>query len=191
METLIPPKKSLDEKGKDCIRIENENTNEIIIKFDIHETINANKLVAARSDGRKYFLASFTKLLNTKVEDRGIFCKLICKYNWFKNEMGRKTNSSYWRGVYICLDKNCKMIFTGTTESQYSNEMEIILKYSGLSNHEKSIFTSKTRCVGMQRENLAIRLTANGISNTRNEIIINNSNFINIFNIFFNFILII
>ena len=170
------PKKPFDEKEKNRFQMENENFNEILIKFDIHETIEANKLIATRSDGRRYFLATFTNLLNKKVENQGILCKFTCKFNWFKNEMGRKTNTAHWRGVYTCSDKNCNMIYTGTIESLFSNKIEIILRYSGLANHKKSIYISKSRCVGIEREKLAIKLVADGISNTRNEII-NNSNF--------------
>ena len=91
--------------------------------------------------------------------------------------MGRKKKTSLWRGVYNCIDKNCNMIYVGTIESPYSYEMEVFLKFNGLANHEKAFFISKRRCAGIEREKLAIKLVANGISNTRNEIIINRSNF--------------
>ena len=79
------------------------------------------------------------------------------------------------------MDKNCKINYIGTIVRPYKNEMEVLLKFNGCLNHEKSIFISKIRCVGIEREKLAIKLVANGISNTRNEIIIDTGNFLNHF----------
>ena len=165
------------------IQFKRENSNEILIKFDCQETCLANKMIVSRSDGRKYFSAIFTKLLNEKAANKGILCMFSCKYNWFKNENGRKINTSHWRGCYNCVDKNCKLIYIGIIVRPCLNEMEVLIKFNGCSNHEKSIFISKIRCVGIEREKLAIKLVANGISNTRNEIIIDTGNFLKAFQI--------
>ena len=151
-----------------------ENSNVKLILFTEFETSLAKKMIAVRKGGRKYFLASFTSMLNSKMKILGITCCLRSKFNWFKKDDGRKKNIWFWRGCYNCVDKNCKITYTGTIRSPILNEFELSLEWNGFALHSLMNSVSvKPRCTGEARNKLALRLIANGISNTRNEIILN------------------
>ena len=129
-------------------------------------------MIAIRLNHRKYFTASFTKLLNSKLKIQGVLCLLYCNFNWFRNENSRKKNSVYWRGGFTCVDKTCDIVFIGIIDKPFENNMEITLNWNGSPNHQDRIHRiAKHRCTGLERKNLALKLVANGISNTRNDMI--------------------
>ena len=129
-----------------------ENTNVNLIPFTEFETSFAKKMIAVRNGGRKYFLESFTSMLNSKMKILGITCCLRSKFNWFKKDDGRKKHIWFWRGCYNCVDKNSKITYTGTIKSPILNEFELSLH---------SLMNSvsvKPRCTGEARNELVVRL---------------------------------
>ena len=151
-----------------------KNPNVKLILFTEFETSLVKKMIAVRKGGRKYFLASFTSMLNSKINILGITCRLRSKFNWFKKDDGRKRNIWFWRGCYICVDKNCLINYTATIKNSILNEFELSLEWNGFALHSMmNSVIAKPRCTGDSRKALALRIIANGISNTRNEIILN------------------
>ena len=52
---------------------------------------NCSSMILSKGkNGRKLFLSEFTHFLNEKLFENGINCRLVMKYNWFRNEIFRK-----------------------------------------------------------------------------------------------------
>ena len=150
--------------------------------FNKEETTILKKFISSSgANGRKYFLRAFDQFLTDKTENV-VPCFLKSKSNWFKNVSGRKNNLPYWRGKFHCTFQGCDTIFDACSFSDLTNSefFKIKLIWSGKSQHIKQ--DPKRRITGDFRKKMSLEIMANGIENTRNNMIINRE--IILYNIF-------
>ena len=143
--------------------------------FNKEETELIKKHVSNKgANGRKYFLKQFDKILNAKIK-KYVPCKLKCNSNWFKKISGRKKTLPCWRGKYSCLFERCTVLFNALSymNLQACESYEVVISWNTKPTHLEII--EKQRCDGDLRKTLRVELMANGIENTRNDII-NKSN---------------
>ena len=97
------------------------NTDESILKqkFSIHlslkEWFHLQTLVTKQ--GRKKFKTEFDNILSQHLQNLGLKCWLRCKYNWFREINSQKISSPLWRGLFKCIDKDCKNTFEAKIEN--------------------------------------------------------------------------
>ena len=106
----------------------------------------------------------FDDVLNRKLLDMAVFCFLVRVWNWFA--VGRKNSVVYWRGNYKC--SQCNNRFVGTIKedpqkSRSDNQCIMLFRYRG------NLCTERTKLSSEDKRKLAIRLDAEGISNTRDK----------------------
>ena len=144
-------------------------------------------IVSYYLDGRKKFKTEFDDFLSTKLQDQGVFCHLRCVYNWFKCDRSQKRRSSFWRGVYKCVQLDCKNVYLANINDQIPINFEnlrikdvlnvpsirIDIDCEVLTVHEYKI-SKKIRCFGLKRKKEALQILAKGVLNVQSENIINN-----------------
>ncbi len=113
------------------------------------------------------------------MSENGIKCKLLMKYNWFKSDISRKRNCHFWSALLSCKIANCKIKYHAFIESftDFKTPFNISIKWIGEPNHAIENLKLKTfqpRITGNERKLLGSELLANGITNTRNKIILEN-----------------
>lgn len=143
------------------------------IIFNKVETQLIKKFVSnGGSKGRRYFLKGFEDILNSKIK-KFVPCFMKSMSNWFKDPNSRKSKLPFWKGKYKCCIEDCDVIFHVFSFShlQICQDFELEISWNGEPKHK--IKFEKLRCAGEQRKTLGVELTANGIENTRNEIILN------------------
>ena len=152
------------------------------IEISVEEWITARKYISGYYQKTRYkFLSFFTNFLSQKLQDNGINCWLVCKWNWFRLEDSQKQNANYWSGSYKCIDKNCSNSFHARIEKlncSYEcdssvNICTIKVRITGSHLHSKRI-KKKVRCSKTDRCNTALKLKAHGITKVRQENLINN-----------------
>ena len=137
---------------------------------------NCSSMISSKGkNGRKLFLSEFTHFLNKKLFENGVNCKLVMKYNWFKSEISRKKNCYFWSGMYICKIGDCKIQYHAYIEmfTDFKSPFDITIKWNGNPDHQiTSLKPLQPRISGLDRKSLGLELLANGITNTRNKIIL-------------------
>lgn len=72
------------------------------------------------SSGRERFKVGMSHFLSKKLQERGVKCYLTCKYNWFKEKKSQKTESPYWKGLYVCTEKGVQTHLMQTLRTKLS-----------------------------------------------------------------------
>ena len=143
-----------------------------LLIFDNEDIIFLKKIISDKgANGRKYFRKAFDNILTIKMK-KFVPCALNCVSNWFRKIDGRKSTLPYWRAKFNCLFEKCETTFNAfsLTNIETSETFEVFIEWTGEVRHEVSF--EKKRCTGQQRNSLGIELKANGIENTRNQILI-------------------
>ena len=105
----------------------------------------------------------------------GISCSLKRIYNWFRKEDGRKVNLPFWTGKYECAYFDCTRKFDCRIDKPSIKMFDVSISVTGTNiNHGLTIKKQVLR--GESRKQLAYRIAANGIANTRSELFIEKSN---------------
>jgi hypothetical protein len=158
------------------------------IFLTIDEWSKLQKSIAIYSN-RKKFKTDFDDFLSDQLNKQGVFCRLRCIYNWFKNEKSQKIQSFFWRGSFKCTQSDCNKQFkaiikNGLISDLYKNSVDSILNSSTIKivietddsiSFHKSKVEKKIRCSGIDRRQEAIKILAKGITNVQSENILNNN----------------
>ena len=142
-----------------------------VVSFTTEET----KTFIKGADTRKYFSSGFTDLLTSRLNLLGISCSLKRIYNWFRKEDGRKVNLPFWTGKYECAYFDCTRKFDCRIDKPSIKMFDVSISVTGTNiNHGLTIKKQVLR--GESRKQLAYRIAANGIANTRSELFLEKSN---------------
>ncbi|CAF1040289.1 unnamed protein product [Brachionus calyciflorus] len=117
---------------------------------------------------RKRLLVDFHDNLSYKLPNTyNIKCWLVNTYNWFNNKL-------FWTAKYKCKHDECNGIFTCfiKKEPNVNEDVLVFVQFNGDCIHEK--IGKIPRCSGVKRDNLAIKLIADGISNVLDENVVYN-----------------
>ena len=127
---------------------------------------------------RKKFLNAFDKDLNSKLFEAGIPCELKCIFNWF-SQAKLKNKSPHWRGKYKCSFQDCGIEYFVICEvfPEAKNDfVELVFEWYGNATHDKIHPRKSYRAE--ERIQLGLKCQAEGISNVRNALIVNNNEII-------------
>ena len=148
-----------------------EITSTTLVSFTTEET----KAFIKGSNTRKYFSTGFTDLMTSRLNLLGMSCSLKMIYNWFRKEDGRKVNLPFWTGKYECAHFDCTRKFECRIDRPSINMFDVSVFVTGPDiNH--GVTTKKQAVRGECRKKLAFRIAADGIANTRSELILDKSN---------------
>ena len=96
---------------------------------------------------------AFDRTLAKKIQEFGIKCWVVCKYNWFGSN---KIAGNYWSGLYECY--SCKLKFKCSIESVLPNRnVQVLVKWSGEITHDKVEPNSRLRIEGSNRNIIYIK----------------------------------
>ena len=148
----------------------------IKISFTQEET---NAFIRGAENGRRYFSSGFTELLTKRLNLLGTNCCLKRIYNWFSKKGGRKVNTPFWVGKYSCLHEKCSQVFECQIIEPYDLNFNVSVNATGKDiGHEIVSVTKAIR--GVKRREMANRIVANGLINTRSELILSESKYISL-----------
>ena len=127
-------------------------------------------LKTAISKGRrKKFKTSFDEFISTELQKIGVKCWLRHVFNWFH----KNPKNLLWRGKYKCIDKRCPRVYSCKIEKNKHKGVVLIISWNTCCiDHLK--LKKVSRCVGKEREHLALELIADGNANVRNNNVIHN-----------------
>lgn len=150
-----------------------ENKKKIIIQILPQEWLNLKKFISKSE--RKKFNCGFENILNKKIQELNVKCLLKCSYNWFGNVKNKKINSSFWSGVYYCIE--CQKKFTCKINQNINEENLTLVKIEIIFNESKSheCFIKKAvRCSGEQRNEQKKNIMVDGLTNSLSSNVIYN-----------------
>lgn len=128
------------------------------------------------SDG-KFMKQKFAEIFSYKLQDEmGLFCCLRFRYNYFPSLKG-KNSKSLWYAELECLgnDVDCNSKLTVNAYDMITYVELNIRVFKELIEKHKEKIMKKISVTGPERETQAIKLVANGITNTKAENILFNS----------------
>jgi hypothetical protein len=124
---------------------------------------------------RKTFLEAFHDKLSNKLQsnykidcDNPFVCFLSNTSNWFN-----PSNFPVWHGSYKCCLNTCPARYTADVVELDCENIEIKFKQLIKPSHDFFV-EKKMKCSGAKRESMALRVSADGISNVRDQNIISN-----------------
>ena len=103
------------------------------------------------------------------------FSKLISSYNWFRDPIGLKKNTAYWRGVYHCDEINCSRIYNMSIWSVLPGDIvaRIEIEFSGNTN-DHPVMKKDPRQTGNMRCNIGLAVLAKGVPYVKHQHELNN-----------------
>ncbi|CAF0888839.1 unnamed protein product [Brachionus calyciflorus] len=150
--------KPISEACKKKFKISDKKTlNSISIRFDYLEFKNFK----ISNSTRTKLLVDFEESLNEKLQNSGFNCYFKCIYNWFKKKSS-KDNTPIWSGFYRCTEPTCSSYIKPFLRKHAEDNVYFDVFYSQNSGHELIIKQLKIK--GNEREKLAFRLKAEGVS---------------------------
>ena len=146
-----------------------EITSTTLVSFTTEET----KAFIKGSNTRKYFSTGFTDLMTSRLNLLGMSCSLKMIYNWFRKEDGRKL---IYRSGLVNMNALISIVkFECRIDRPSINMFDVSVFVTGPDiNH--GVTTKKQAVRGECRKKLAFRIAADGIANTRSELILDKSN---------------
>jgi hypothetical protein len=128
----------------------------------------------------KGFKQKFAEILSYKLQnERGINCCFKFVYNYFHKVKANTKGKPIWSGEFACIENTKCHSKLKVNAFKFDNSVELMVQM----NLEIGIHGEKVlkdlRISGANRENQAILLSANGITNTKSENIHHNSSISN------------
>ena len=159
----------------DCLKLE-QNKNQDKIRTNIIQiNIKYEDLIPFIVNyPRKKFKSLFTDLLSENLQQKGIKCWLKNSYNWFNKNI--KKNCPFWRGKYVCIDKECTNIFYCMIDKNFelkNNLVQIKINFEENYFHHSNI-NNKFRCCGYDRYEQGKSIMMHGINNVQSNNILHN-----------------
>ena len=131
-------------------------------------------------------------MINKNQKEKYNKCWHKKKSSWLKNDLNDQASddqplnsqayprwrgtSSYWRGTYKCIQKNCKVTFILAISEKPAQNADVKISVLSIGEPTHGILFGKVSCQGKIKETLERRLLADSITTVRNEnIIYNNS----------------
>jgi hypothetical protein len=146
---------------------------EFTVKFDYDEWKKLEETFVSKSS-RKRFVNAFDRVINDKFQQSNPECKLKCHYNWLNSS----NYANYFNGVYYCIEKSCQKKYLVQIKALNVGQ-EVVMKFvwNGelLEHKSRKLHSQSTRIIGKKRKEFGVELMAKGISNFRNELILERS----------------
>lgn len=122
---------------------------------------------------RRKFNSLFVGFLNNKLkQDINFNCELQTVSNWIKSPQSRKIESAFWTGTFKCSVKPCPKKFKSFILKENCAVINVL--FDNYSQHQRII--PKVFIRARAREELKLKILADGVRNTHNNLIIEKSN---------------